>query len=94
MLQDNPPAKCPSMNAESLALFLRYKSPVRKGQPLTDLNGNPKLDRMGQPIICDGGWKAEINEKQWSSTITKIHETRGESGIYLAPCDGIFFSSF
>ena len=42
----------------------------------------PVLDVYGKSIICDGGWNANINQKQFSSTVTKIHKSRGESGLY------------
>jgi hypothetical protein len=46
----------------------------------------PVLDVYGKSIICDGGWNANINQKQFSSTVTKIHKSRGESGLYSEPC--------
>jgi hypothetical protein len=43
-------------------------------------------DVDGKEIVVDGGWNAEINQNQFSSTITKIHEIRGEKGSYSKKC--------
>jgi hypothetical protein len=51
ILNDRPPRQCPSMNAESLVLFLRYKSPARKDKPLTDTNGNEVTNYKGYPDL-------------------------------------------
>lgn len=46
------------------------------GQELIGVANTVVLDVTGQKVICDGKWRAVINEKQFGSTITKFHKFR------------------
>ena len=55
MLRDRRPLNCPSMNVESLIMYLRWKFGP-KTMPLTNLEGVPMKDVVHNPILCTGIW--------------------------------------
>ena len=78
-LGDDAPALCPSIHPNTICNFLRYKSHTNKDTQLIGINDEPIFDVLGNKVICDGKWNAVINEKQFGSTITKLHRFRKQN---------------
>ena len=82
MLLPTPPAKvCPSMNAKSIALFIKYKRQT-EGKILRDMDGHAVLDVLGREIKSDGNWKAPTNVDQFLSAVGAVHSAKGNEGPY------------
>lgn len=90
MLVDNPPLHPPSMDDYDLALVLKYKDQKQKGEELKDHNGNTVNDITGRPVICVGGWKAQINAKKFDVVVSKIHQHFEQTGPYRRECSACF----
>jgi hypothetical protein len=86
MLQENAPEKfCPSMNADNIALFIKWKR-TAKSEYLTESSGNIINDVLGQPVLCDGGWNDPKNVKQFMSAVRVIHYAHNQRGQYREKC--------
>lgn len=56
MLQPKAPTPfCPSLNADGISDFIRYKRGIKGTQLLNKLS-QPVLDIFGNPILCQGAW--------------------------------------
>ena len=87
MVSEYPPVGfCPSMSAESVAQYIRYKR-NSSATRLTSSTGAPVSDVLGRPMMCTGGWKDPGNVNQFLSAISIIHAERGQRGAYFEKCD-------
>lgn len=84
MLLVVPPPHCPSMNANSLEEFFRFKRQAA-GTMLKDDSGRPVLDIHGQTITCDGRWKSPYMDA-YKAAVSDLHATNGHTGSYCEPC--------
>ncbi|KAJ3081495.1 hypothetical protein HDU99_005544 [Rhizoclosmatium hyalinum] len=86
---------CPSMNANTIALFIRFKR-WPKGTPLEDFDGNAVFvdgsgdeDEEEEQVLCQGGWNDPKNVERFGSAVTVIHEAKGGAlgkGKYEEKC--------
>lgn len=77
-----------SMNANSVALYMLYKT-WNSNQYLTDIDNRTSLvtDVLNnRPIQCLGHWNCKENADQFLSSITSLHESIGERGSYTDQC--------
>jgi hypothetical protein len=79
MLQTNSPDNCPSINANSIALFIKWKR-NKKGTPLLLPNDTVALDVLGKEVKCMGGRNNPNNVKQFLSAISVIHRANDQRG--------------
>jgi hypothetical protein len=86
MLLPTPPMHCPSMNANSLEEFFRFKR-QQAGTQLKDERGNPVQDILGNVILCDGRWKSPYMDT-YKASISDLHATNGQTSNYGEPCPG------
>ena len=86
MLKHSPPAEfCPSIKAETLALFFKFKR-LAPSTPLLHPDGSPVIDVFGNPMMCQGGWNLPSNVNQCLSALTALHKSRGQDGPYSDVC--------
>jgi hypothetical protein len=84
LLLPKPPEHCPSMNANSLEEFFKFKRQPT-GTPLTNIHGDVVVDIFGNQILCDGGWKTP-NMSSFKAGISDLHKVHGQNGQYEEPC--------
>jgi hypothetical protein len=90
VLSYNAPTQfCPSMDANTVALYIRYKTRPQ-GEQLCRAHESttPVLDVLNEPILCTGEWKAPINITQFVAAITRIHSSIKQRGDYVECCHG------
>ncbi|KAJ3233366.1 hypothetical protein HDU81_002299 [Chytriomyces hyalinus] len=87
MLLDNPPARPPSVNKETIIKFINFKRD-KEGTPLLH-NNEPVLDIFGNQVLCQGGWNDPKNVAQLLTALTSVHQALGveENEPYCDPCD-------
>jgi hypothetical protein len=87
LLDDPPEVLPPSMNAESLAMAIRYKR-TRKGDPLLDEHEHPVFDVFGKQVLCVGTWNDPKNVSQMLTSVGAIHAVHkiGRNETYSEPC--------
>ncbi|KAJ3287457.1 hypothetical protein HDU76_007820, partial [Blyttiomyces sp. JEL0837] len=76
---------CPSVNATTIALYLRWK----QGKPNTDLlypSGEPVFDTAGNKIKSIGGWNDPKIMNQFLSAMTRLHKSRKQTSAYQDIC--------
>ena len=87
MLSEHVPTEyCPSMNAITLATYLRYKSRPKEEQLKEWGTDKAMVDVLGRPIFCDGGWNAPVTGNQYLSAIGVIHDANNQRGPYSDQC--------
>ncbi len=86
MLQTNSPDNCPSINANSIALFIKWKR-SKKGTPLLLPNDTVAMDVLGKEVKSIGGWNNPNNVKQFLSAISVIHRANDQRGQYVQKCE-------
>jgi hypothetical protein len=85
VIKDGQKLYCPSMNATSIALFIKCKrSPP--GTILKDKHGMTLLDFKKCVIPCLGGWRDPGNVDQLMSAVAAVHATRNQTGEYAENC--------
>ena len=83
---DNSPAKCPSANSRTVALFLRWKV-FEKGTLLLDLDNTSTVkDVNGEDMKNVGDWNENNSINQFLSAVTTFHVQNDQSGGYLDVC--------
>ncbi len=86
LLKSPPSPHCPSMKADSVHLYIKYKR-GEKDSELLDKHNIIVRGMNGLAILCDGKWKEPNNVTQLLAAIGAIHEARGQFGAYSAKCD-------
>lgn len=88
LLEYPPEPFCPSMDPNSIALFINWKR-YPAGSPLLEIgNGSVILaDVEGNPIRCQGTWNDPNNVNQLLSAVGAIHEARNQGGAYFNSCE-------
>ena len=83
---DNSPAKCPSANSKTIALFLRCKV-FEKGTVLLDLDNTSTVkDINGEDMKNAGDWNENNSINQFLSAVTTFHVQNDQSGEYVDVC--------
>ena len=84
------PDKTPSMNADSVALYMLYKT----GEEGVDLcrmdSDDPVLDVNGDIITCSGEWHCMVSVEQFLTSISAAHRGISQSGCYRNSCPDCF----
>ncbi len=80
-----PSVFCPSMNARTIALYMRYKT-CEAGEVLLDENDTEVKDVLGSVVKSVGKWKDPGNLNQFLAAVSAIHAARDQDGQYLEPC--------
>jgi hypothetical protein len=81
-----PHEMVPSMNADSIALYMLYRT-VSKGNPLNHIATNqPVIDVFGSSVSCKGDWKAIINVDQLLNAVSALHRTIHQTGSFRDIC--------
>eukprot|EP00474_Spongospora_subterranea_P006372 CRZ06830.1 hypothetical protein [Spongospora subterranea] len=83
--EDAPDHFCPSLCASTLSNFIRFKR-GEVGSVLVDAHGETVLDRKGDVIACQGGWKDPDNVGQLISAVSVLHAAREQQGQYSESC--------
>lgn len=87
LLQEDAPMQfCPAMSSKLIANFIRFKK-GKPGDALLDGSGVPVLDRMGNPVLCQGGWNDPENVRQMLSAVGALHASRDQRGQYHDRCE-------
>ncbi|KAJ3289585.1 hypothetical protein HDU76_007515 [Blyttiomyces sp. JEL0837] len=76
---------CPSVNAKTIALYLRWKQ-GKPNTPLLHPSGEPVFDTAGKPIKCIGGWNDPKIMNQFLSAMTRLHKSRKQTSAYQDDC--------
>jgi hypothetical protein len=66
LLEEAPAGRLPSVNVQTVKLFIRWKV-LPKGTGLFDDNNANVCDYEGNAIICIGSWNAPDNIRQFGS---------------------------
>jgi hypothetical protein len=85
VIKDGQKQYCPSMNATSIALFIKYKqSPP--GTILKDKHGMTLLEFKTRVITCLGGWRDPGNVDQLILAVAAVDTTCNQTGEYAENC--------
>jgi len=86
LLDRAPREMVPSMDANSIALYMLYRT-VSKGNPLNHIGTQrPVIDIFGSSVSCKGDWKAIINVDQLLNTVSALHRTIYQTGSFRDIC--------
>jgi hypothetical protein len=85
ILLDPEMRKVPSMNVNTVELFLRYKR-TEAGEVLDDIYGKEVKDFFNEAVLADGKWVNPANEMGFCAAIGNVHEARGLGGDYSEEC--------
>ena len=78
--------QCYFNDCQSIELFLLYKH-QKAGKPLVDQSTQePVKDIFGQPIVCDGAWRAPDSIKTFNAAIANLHTANNQNGVYYEAC--------
>ena len=81
-----PRTKIPCMNANSVALYMLFKTGETDQELLHIGAENPVLDVNGDRIICVDQWDDIINVNQFLSAVSAVHNTINQGGLYKDHC--------
>jgi hypothetical protein len=73
--EDAPDSLCPSVNAQSISLYYRWKL-LPKGTQID-----------GLALLSTGSWKDPKNMDQFRAAMVALHKSRGQGGVYQEPCE-------
>jgi len=84
------PDKTPSMNADSVALYMLYKT-GEEGADLCRMDSDDAvLDVNGDIITCSGEWNCMVSVEQFLTSISAAHRGISQSGCYRNSCPDCF----
>ena len=79
ILRPDSPDFFPAMNAESLVLFLDWKT-KKPGEVLRTRGGEKVKSLLGGYLKADGGWSSPHNTTPWAAAISAVHIAKGMGG--------------
>ena len=85
LLLKKPPAHCPAMNVLTVESFLRFKR-LDKGEPMLDINDEPILDVLGNPMTAEGSWNNPENRGTYRAAINDVHVANSHTAEYEESC--------
>ena len=86
MLLPKSPSFCPSINAESIYQFVKWKR-GKKSERLLSSQGHVVRDVLDEVVYCSEAWSCESNAQTFFGAITCIHNAFGYFGDYTERCD-------